>query len=452
LRQPYEHQREGADFLIGGGTLLADSMGVGKSTSALEALNRRQIQRTALIVCPPIATAVWEAEAAEMGRSARFVTSKDMAKLSGAPAEVVVASDRTLATNDAAREALLHAIGDFDLIFDECHRAAEPETGTAQSILLSAGSVHARASTTWLLSGTPMPNHPGNLWPALRATAWWRIDNMTYDQFVARYCRSELRQYSAKMQPKRVIVGANKMYLPELRRRLKGWWLRRTLDQVVDDMPVKTRALVPLPARSLAAISDFEKSPEADALREAFAAGGASADFEGLSLSRALRIYGEAKAPAVGDYVVSLLNGGQRKVVVWANHIAALDTLEQIFANYATRRIDGSTSKRDRTAAIRDFQSDAAGSPRIMLAQISAASVATTMTAATRAVFAEVTWSARDMTQAEDRIWRLTQRLPVQIDFPFIRGSLDEAIIRSVKRKLGDWDYMAQGATNSGEK
>ncbi|MDK7160711.1 C-terminal helicase domain-containing protein, partial [Pauljensenia sp. UMB3104] len=72
----------------------------------------------------------------------------------------------------------------------------------------------------------------------------------------------------------------------------------------------------------------------------------------------------------------------------------------------------GATSKAERDETVRAFQ---AGKVDVLIAQITAAGVGLTLTRAQDALFVETEWTPALVTQAEDRIHRITQTSPVAI-------------------------------------
>ena len=75
--------------------------------------------------------------------------------------------------------------------------------------------------------------------------------------------------------------------------------------------------------------------------------------------------------------------------------------------------IDGKVTGDARIAAVNEFQD---GHAQVMLAQINAAGVAVTLTAAADAVFVQVPWSAGALKQAADRILRVDDRTMARAD------------------------------------
>jgi len=117
---------------------------------------------------------------------------------------------------------------------------------------------------------------------------------------------------------------------------------------------------------------------------------------------------GAAKAAASVEYIADLVAQG-RKVVTFYYHQAVRDGLLNGLAKAGISYtvIDGSVTGAAREMSVDDFQN---GTAQVMVAQIKAAGMAVTLTAAADAVFVQVPWSAGDLKQAADRILRVDDR------------------------------------------
>ena len=114
---------------------------------------------------------------------------------------------------------------------------------------------------------------------------------------------------------------------------------------------------------------------------------------------------GVAKADAAVEYITDLIDQG-RKVIVFFHHRAVRDALALKLGRHKGARltvIDGSVKGDDRADAEAAIQT---GDANVMLANIRAAGMAITLTAASEAVFVQVPWSAGDLAQAAGRIKR----------------------------------------------
>lgn len=103
----------------------------------------------------------------------------------------------------------------------------------------------------------------------------------------------------------------------------------------------------------------------------------------------------------------------------------------------------GATSKAERDATVGAFQ---AGKVDVLIAQITAAGVGLTLTRAQDALFVETEWTPALVTQAEDRIHRITQTSPVTITTLIAQGTLDPVIHKVLTSKASTLDQLMPGS------
>jgi DNA repair protein RAD16 len=95
-------------------------------------------------------------------------------------------------------------------------------------------------------------------------------------------------------------------------------------------------------------------------------------------------------------------------------------------------RIHGGTSAAERRAVISGIQD---GSIEAAILQIDAAGSALNLQAADRIIMLEPSWTPGTNRQAVARAVRIGQHNPVLISWPTIRHSIDEAVMRILRRK-----------------
>jgi SNF2 family DNA or RNA helicase len=449
----FPYQQVGIEFLAARRAgLLLDGMGLGKSAQAIRAADRIGAQ-SLLIVCPAIARTNWTRELARFGllrRKVQVITSAAQRLEHDA---VVVITSYDLAARSAIRRQLLARRFDV-LIADEAHalksRAARRTRTMYGRRCDGQGSLVACADRVWLLTGTPMPNHAGEIWTHLNALLPEAVTvgrgRLTYPEFLERYCVVQHTRYGPR------IVGNRNT--AELRRALQPHMLRRRVEDVLPDLPaIRWTTLVADPVNVLADLESAEAAPELDLLRSVIDAAAAKAELhrdaaaadrdalvermlraDSVALARLRRVTGVAKAAAIVELLQDeLATGALDKVVVFAHHREVLRALASGLVRYGAVAIDGGTSPGLRQVAIDNFQADPAA--RVFIGQITAAATAITLTAASHVVFAEASWVPADNLQAAKRVHRIGQTRPVLVRFVSLAGSLDEAITEVLRRK-----------------
>jgi SWI/SNF-related matrix-associated actin-dependent regulator 1 of chromatin subfamily A len=434
MAELFAYQKHGAAWLaqIGRG-LLADEPGLGKTAQAIAAADEHMDSKLdmGLVVCPASVVANWE-------REIRLFAPWLAAQFT------VVSYDKARTRDDLKRHEFKV------LILDEAHFLKSKDAKRTQAILGKRcdgkGGLVERAEHVFLLTGTPMPNHPGELWPLLRAVMPDSIVGLktgkpvAYWPFVMRYCRVE-NNYLGHPQIK---GGKN---LAELKKRIAPFYLRRKKSDVLPDLPELRTDLLALPAAAPAdpgrelRVRDGDRGcslagSAAELVREALERGG----IEALAaiaphVATLRRLTGLAKAGPVSEWVADQLDGGLQKLVIFAVHREVVqDIRNRLYKRYGVAVIEGGTT--DRQTQVDRFQNDPL--VRVFIGQIQAAGTGITLTAASDLVFAESSWVPTDNEQAAMRIHRIGQRNACMVRFAMIPGSIDEQIAEACRRKLAD--------------
>ena len=183
--------------------LLADEMGLGKTLEALHAASRIGVRRI-VIVCPAGARRVWQAEIQRWlpGWSSRVILVEPGTKLTDVKLSLdqpkyvlIVGYDEFSARQSQLANHLRSRRFDL-LILDEAHYLKNPSNRTL-ALYGHKGSgtgVQASASKVILLTGTPTPNHAGELWQHYRTFWPETVKNaagrsLTLREFEDRFCR-----------------------------------------------------------------------------------------------------------------------------------------------------------------------------------------------------------------------------------------------------------------------
>lgn len=105
------------------------------------------------------------------------------------------------------------------VIFDEAHRLR------GRKSIWTKNSIHLNTQSMWMLTGSPIVNNPGDLWPLLHL-----IDRKTftsYWRFVNRWCVTETNPWTT------VVLGIQPEKELEFHNMLESYMLRRTLAAVI---------------------------------------------------------------------------------------------------------------------------------------------------------------------------------------------------------------------------
>lgn len=294
--------------------------------------------------------------------------------------------------------------------------------------------VIAKAVRRWMLTGTPMPNHPGELWPMFRAI-WPHLIRaghggpMTYEEFILTYCQVKKNEMGEL-----VPIGVKSP--AQLRALLDMVMLRRT---VVDGLPPliwqDEPFLVECGTRELARL---ERHPEFQDMSNVLAAiESTSQGLEGLEddylhMATLRRLTGRLKAKAAAEYIDYVLQH-DTKAVILAVHREVIEVLEEELAHLNPAVVHGGKTNRQQVEAIDRLNNDP--TCRVAIGQIETVKTAINMQAATEVIFVEQQFTPSDNSQAVARAHRRGQKYPVNVSVLAIAGSFDEVIQRVLARK-----------------
>jgi SWI/SNF-related matrix-associated actin-dependent regulator of chromatin subfamily A-like protein 1 len=442
--RPY--QLEGIEFLATHkvAAMLADEPGLGKSAQAIVAAERLGLDHI-LIVCPAIGRVSWPIELAKWDLSQRVIVmvGRDPLTFSSSYGKVFIVSYDLLSRGGHLAVQLdeLAKAGHFDLlILDEGQYLKD--TGAKRTKFVYR-QLSRHIPNTWVLTGTPTPNHNGELYPHVVALfpqvarklfpeLGTRLPHRT--EWEDKFCKVEVTPFGRTIKGNRNTLDLRKALEPHL--------LRRRAVDVAGELP-------PLTIEDLSFDNDAVVamlSPEqVFALSEAGAAFDAAYDaleHDGDNLTLPLHIaterraLGLAKVPLASAWAIDLLESGQDKIILFAHHKDVVASLTAALLDYNPVSITGDTSTVDRSARVTKFQLDP--SVRVLVGNIQAAGTSITLTASNRVGIVEPSWTPGDNEQAIRRSYRIGQRRPVVATYLSVATSLDSNITRTLIRKAGD--------------
>jgi SWI/SNF-related matrix-associated actin-dependent regulator 1 of chromatin subfamily A len=438
-------QAEGVDFLVNNPrALLAWEMGTGKTPTVVRACARVKAERI-LVFCPLIAKIhVWRRHFIDWSHYTARVLDAESAV---APYTFVEGKGvRIIPFSRAHKSPVMDAATRFSdqwdvVVIDECHYLKNPGAKRTRAIygptLDLKNSPLEHAAHIWCLTGTPLLNGPHELWTHLRALQpelirFGNLGVLGYDGFVDRYCHTKLTAYG------RHVTGAKNTN--ELAQRLKHFTNRKRIKDVILDLPPLRVTTYELPEEMI------EITPELDqALRDLRIEGIenfsdddllAAAQSGAVALSTARRLVGMAKVPGVVAMVDEMLEGGVRKIIIFAHHREVIHGLRDGLAAYHPHIIMGGTPQRERDIALDLFQTDPHSA--VIILSIEAASEAITLHAARNVLIAEPSPVPARNAQAIARAHRKGQRNSVLAQFVTLPGTFDAAFMRLIARKTRD--------------
>lgn len=459
----YPYQETGAAWLAPKKcALLADEMGLGKSAQAISAADLISATRI-LVICPAVATINWLREFDKFSPWTRetFVVTSGRSLPPSRASLIVSSYDLAVRLHRAGVWNTQH----FDLlVIDESHFLKSLDAQRTKAILGKNG-ICRRARKTWCLTGTPMPNHPGELWVLLRTFGQTKL---SYYDFCRRFC---LMAIGWRVGDPLQIVGRNPERDAELKELLAPIMLRRMKEDVLQDLPpIHFGEVTVLPGEvplvETATFFDYvypnDRTPELNvkmakehnllamnlqALKKSERYQGAFNDhttatikmLEALagSVSTLRRYNGLQKVDAVVEMLTEELDSdAYEKVVIFCVHRDVIEILRRRLEKYGPVTLYGKTSPASKQRNVDRFQNNP--NCRVFIGNILAAGTAVTLTASNQVVFVEQEWTPGHNAQAAMRCHRIGQTRPVTVRFITIAGSIDEKINAILRRKTQD--------------
>jgi len=421
-----EFQKEGLSYLVGAErALLADEMGLGKTVQALAFLSVKKAY-PAIIVVPPHLVKNWEQEinrflilpgGGQMSIDSRnpqgaVHTIKGLKPYELPPASIYIIHYLLL-------RGWKNALLDYDfkaVIFDEIQELRH--TGTEKYSAASLLSTHVPACIG--LSGTPIYNRGGEIWSVMNIIEYHCLGD--WDSFTREWCYG----YGSDIVTNPEQLGE---YLKK-----EGLMLRRTKDQVLQELPPKRRVVQTV---------DFDKGTYGKLIQEAVEKAKGIDEikdhFEKGRLTREIvndsrQAIGIAKAPFVTTFVKMLLDAGEA-VLVFAYHHAVFDIYHKELAEYNPVEITGRQTAKEKDENVKRFME---GKTNICMVSLRAAA-GLNLQRATCVVFGELDWSPAIHSQAEDRAHRIGQSDSVLCYYLVAEEGTDEVIQEFLGLKISQF-------------
>lgn len=426
-----EFQWEGVHFALkrGGRCLIGDDMGLGKTLQAIAVARVYMEDWPLLIICPSSLRLNWQEELL-LWLDGDIVADDILVMMTGKDIGRPL-RQANIVSYDLVRKIPDHRLAQCNFIIaDESHYL---KSGTAKRSKAVTPLIK-RAKRALLLSGTPALSRPVELFTQINAISPVMFPN--YNDYVTRYCDAHVGRFGYD------VTGASN--LPELHTLLQGSVLiRRKKEHVLTQLPDKQRQVLWVQTKPKAlvkqleqALKDYEMAQENahDAVSDEQAA--VLQNVVRAAQTKVYTLTGLVKVEAVLEFCKDTAESGC-KFIVFAHHSDVIDKVDE----YLTKklklgiiRIDGGTQQSARQPLCKTFQTDP--NCRVALLSITAAGVGLTLTKATVVLFAELYWNPGSLLQAEDRAHRIGQKDCVLVKYLLAKGTLDEQMWKTVRRKM----------------
>lgn len=466
------HQRDGVKFLlVNKKCILADSMGLGKTTTSISAAILGGFEKILVITTASLKT-TWQKEIEifepkeniqvingsewESGYKFTIVNYdivqrfydvaeeiayewKELPNADGTKSRVKVPitirnkktgkleykmqkSRKKSDIDEALRKSPLY-LEHFDcVIIDEAHKLSN--TKATRYRVMEDFLKKSKIPYVFLLTGTPITKDTARFYNLLRL-----IDaNITKDYyyFMTRYCGAKKRRFGGK----EVLVPTGATHLEELKEKIKHLYIRRELKDMADMVgkTVSTRYYDLSPKQ----MAEYNRLWEqyVDAQSE----NGDDSNEEYRQLVEGMLVR-QFLANEMVENTIRLvdekIDDGEKVVVM----CTFTDELQKFKDYYGSKCVvyDGKMTAKAKDNAFDKFQNNE--TVRIFIGNLIAASVGLSLTAAHTLIFNSYSWVYADNAQAEDRIYRLTSTDDVECIYQLFNDSISEHMYETVMEK-----------------
>ena len=445
--RPY--QREGLSWLgflglHGLGGVLADDMGLGKTVQLLaHVLAERAAGRMkgpVLVVAPKSVLPNWRQEAQRFVPQLRVVAiegpqRKRLFATTAREADLLLTTYPLLSRDTAYWQQIPLALA----VFDESQLVKNPSTQAARAARALP------AARRLALTGTPLENHLGELWAQF--------------DLVLPGLLGPRRRFDKGLR-QAIEKNADEAARNLLRQRIAPFLLRRTKDQVIDDLPPKT-----IVTRAIALEGKQQElySNRATRLAEELTTmaneGGWQRQrlrvLEGLLRLRQIccdpRLLGDEsghnRPSAKLEYLLNMLGelcAEGRRILVFSQFTSMLGLIAEALNKQKLPYLMLTGDTEDRERPVRRFQ---AREVPIFLISLRAGGFGLNLTAADTVIHYDPWWNPAVEAQATDRAHRIGQDKPVFVYRLIAGNTIEERILalQERKRELADAIFDAQG-------
>ena len=461
-------QKQGVEFLLKNKKcILADSMGCGKTTTAIIASMETRAQKI-LIICPASLKSTWKREisiyneetdvsiinGSEWKTNTRFtivnydildnfykiptdIVYEDVIDENGKKVKqpvMVKASNGTLVPKtrkslkkEKIKECLQQSpmfLENFDcVILDEAHKLSN--NTSIRYKVISDFLKRSKIPYVFLLTGTPLTNRPMNLYHILKL-----IDadvTRNYQYYVERYCDGRTMRLKTG---KEITLSGGATNLEELKEKIKHVYIRRLLSEMEDmvNKTIETRYY----DLSDAQMRRYEELWDEYVSAQQEQGNDDSEDYRQLVEGILVRQYLAKEMIANTTQLVDEKLEDGEKVIIICTFTEEINELRKYYGNKCVV-YDGKMSLKQKDKAESEFMNNP--KVKVFIGQIIACSVGLTLTAAHTLVFNSYSWVAADNLQAQDRIYRLNQTEDVTCIYQLFNDSISQNMFDKVMRK-----------------
>jgi SWI/SNF-related matrix-associated actin-dependent regulator 1 of chromatin subfamily A len=238
-----------------------------------------------------------------------------------------------------------------------------------------------------------------------------------------------------------IVNGASN--LEELRDRTSKQFLRRLKEEVLD-----------LPEKIITPVYLRLKSKEYETLMGEYydwyrtnTGENSSLTIQFSKLMKVRQVIAEEKISQTIELAENILEQG-KKVIIFTNFTDTLNKLNEHFGKISVK-LDGSSTKPQRQYAVDQFQEN--DKIKVFVGNMKAAGVGLTLTAAEAVIINDLSFVPGDMSQAEDRAYRIGQKNSVLVYYPIFENTIEGVVYDIVNTKKQNIKIVMGDNIDSGD-
>lgn len=435
-----EFQKEGVAFInYNAPTLLADDMGLGKTVQALAWISHLN-QFPGIIVAPNSIIRQWEQQIKKFintndykGQLSIFSNTENIVHIIRGLHPYQLPEAKFYIIHYGLLRGWKKELPEYNfnfLVFDEIQELRHKNTEKYSAASLLAESVEKRIG----MSGTPIYNKGGEIWNVTNIIEMNCLGD--WESFTREWCYG----YGSEVVADPELLGEH------LRR--EGLMLRRTKDEVLNELPAKRRVVQEIDhdesilSTALESVVEYLKKLETTTdhlergrLRRRISEGTRQAT-------------GIAKAPYVAAFVKMLLESGEA-VILYGWHHEVYEVWMEELKKYNPVKITGLETEKQKEENKKKFID---GKTNIIIISLrAAAGLDGLQHRANINVFGELDWSPGIHSQCEDRTHRIGQKDSVLSYYLVSSGGADEAMLEALGFKTAQFIGIMGGKSESEE-
>ncbi len=400
----------------GGRALIADQMGLGKTLESIAWIQYRGKEvLPALIVCPAAVKLNWEREFykfTDFGDKVEILSGKTPYK----PSKPICIINYDI-INDW-KSYIISSMKPKTIISDEVHFCKNRNANRTKGVKYIA----KYAKNFIGLTGTPILNRPVEIYEPLSMIKPTLFPN--FKAFAYRYCDPKHNGWGMDFNGAANTVELHQVLNREL-------LLKRNKEDVLKELPPKTRSIVPLEIDNK---KEYKKAEDdlINYLKEIDTERAKRAERAEMLIKintlKQLAIKGKIKQAK--DWLADFAEN--EKLVVFVHHKDTVEQLMEHFNKSAVKIVGGMTHKK-RQESEDKFWNDS--NIRLLIGNIDAAGTGLNLQISSNPVFLEYPWSPGLYSQAEDRCHRKGQENAVISWNLIANNTIEESMVKMLDEK-----------------